>query len=176
MLPIALIMYKRFYIFYIAYLIIVECLILIAISIRISKEALKFECDGCKIKILLGISNKKINISCDKVFFIHVEDITSNNYEKNDFKIILIASSKFRSERMHRISLNFFKKHPYAAYQYSIIKKIYPNYDFYYTLIKRGSLSKYVLLDTIYKSCVYAYFTEAAIEKIKFYRENSQYY
>lgn len=175
-LPTALIISKKFYIFYIIYLIIVECLILMSIFIRINKETLKFQYDGYKFKILLGISSKKINILCDKVFIVHVEDSSSNKDEKNDFKIILIASSKFRSERMLPISLKFLQKHPYVAYQYARMKMLYPEYDFYYTVIKRGGLSKYPLLDAIYKSCVHAYFTEDTIEKIKFYRENSQYY
>ena len=147
-----------------------------AVFIRISNEALKFKNDGYRLKILLGINNKKINITTEKILLVHVENILSEENKIVDFKIILIAGSKFRSDRMIPINEAFLKKYSYIAYHYNRIKIMYPEDNYYYTIIKRGGLNKYPLLDIIYKGCVYAYFTEEAIEKIKFYRENSQYY
>jgi hypothetical protein len=175
-LPAILILSKKVYIFYIVYLIIIESLILMSIFIRISNESLKFKNDGYRLKISIGINNKKVNIITEKVSLVHVEDILSDKGEVIDFKIILIAGSKFRSDRMLPISINFLKKYSYIAYHYNRIKVMQPEDNYYYTIIKRGGLNKYPLLDIIYKTCVYSYFTGEAIEKIKIYRENSQYY
>lgn len=175
-LPTVLFIAREFNIFYITYLIIIEALILIALWIRVNKEYLKFSCDGHKLHISLGPNNKKINLICNKVLLVHVEDINSADHKSKDFKIIIIASSKFRSDRMIPINLNFLKNHPYAAHKYNKIKILHPEYEYYYTIIRRGGLSKYPLLDVIYKNCVYAYFTSDTIEKIKFYRENCEYY
>jgi hypothetical protein len=175
-LPIALFLCKTFNVFYITYLIIIELLISLAILIRINKEALKFKYEEFKLKIFLGINKKPIIINCEKIVLVHIEEISSKDDNHNDFKIILLSTSKFRSERMININLKFLKNHPYAAYQYNRLKILMPEERFYYTIIKRGGLIKYPLLDIIYKICTRAHFTEECIEKIKFYRENSQYY
>jgi hypothetical protein len=154
----------------------IEALILIAIYVRMSNESLKFKNDGYRLNVSLGISSKKINIITEKVSLVHVQETLSDKGEVVDFKIILIATSKFRSDRMLPISINFLKKYSYVAYHYNRIKVMQPENDYYYTIIKRGGLNKYPLLDIIYKTCVYSYFTGEAVEKIKFYRENSQYY
>lgn len=171
-LPAVFIISKKFYIFYIIYLVVLEIMILLYIIIRTSKEALKYRYDGYKLKIILGITSKTINIICDKVVFVHVENDTSQG--KNDFKIILIASSKFRSDRMLAINRKFLKNHAYLAQQYYKIKTQFPENSYYYTIIKRGGLKKYPLLDLIYRSCVYATFSEESIDTIKYYRDNSQ--
>lgn len=175
-LPAVLILSKKFYIFYIVYMIIVEFLILVSVFIRTSNESVKFKNDGYRLRLSLGITNKKLNIITDKVSLVHVEDVLSDKGEVIDFKIILITGSKFRSDKMLPVSINFLKKYSYVAYHYNRIKVIQPENNYYYTIIKRGGLNKYPLLDIIYKTCVYSYFTGEAVEKIKFYRKNSQYY
>lgn len=175
-LPAVLVLSKKFYIFYIAYLVVVEILIFLAIIIRINNETLKFSYDGYRLKLQLGLNGSKINILCDKIALVHVEDYISGEQENIDFKVILISRSRFRSDRMIPISEDFFNKHPFAAHEYRKIKVIHPEDDFYFTIVRRGGLNKYPLLDTIYKSCVYANFTQEAIERIKYYRENSENY
>lgn len=171
-LPAVFILSKKFYIFYIAYLVVLETLILLYIIIRTSKESLKYRYDGYKLKIMLGITSKTINILCDKVVFVHVEEDISQ--DKNDFKIILIALSKFRSNRMLSINEKFLKNHAYLAQKYYKLKTQFPENSYYYTIIRRGGLKKYPLLDLIYRSCVYAIFSEEAIDTIKYYRDNSE--
>ncbi|NMM61557.1 hypothetical protein HBE96_02370 [Clostridium sp. P21] len=175
-MPIILILSKKFYLFYIFYLVVIELLILLAVCIRINKESLTFQYDNYKLKINLGLTRKTINIGGDKVILVHVENFILKDTREKDFKIILLSKSKFRSDRMMPISINFLKKHPYVACQYNRIKIVHPENEYYYTIIKRGGINKYPLLDLIYKSCVYAEFTEEAVEKIKFYRENSESY
>lgn len=175
-LPTVLILSKKVYTFYIIYLVVIESLILVSIFVRVSNESLKFKNDGYRLMLSVGISGKKINIDTEKVSLVHIENVLSDKGEVVDFKIIFITISKFRSDRMIAVNEEFLKKHSYVAYHYNRIKTIEPEHQYYYTIIRRGGLNKYPLLDNIYKTCVHAYFTREAIEKIKFYRENSQYY
>ncbi|WP_243105965.1 hypothetical protein [Clostridium fermenticellae] len=125
------------------------------------------------MKIILGITSKNINIICDKVVFVHVEE-DDETHDSGDFKIILIALSKFRSDRMLPIDERFLKKHAYIAQKYYKLKTNFLENSYYYTIIKRGKFKKYPLLDLIYHSCVYADFSEEAIDTIKYYRDNSK--
>ncbi|KAJ49150.1 putative integral membrane protein [Clostridium tetanomorphum] len=167
-LPIVLILTKIITMFYIVYLVVIECLIIIAIMAKINAESLKFNYDGYKIKVLSGIRREQVNITCNRVVFVHAEDVKSS-IEK-DFFIVLISDSKFRSKKMLPINEKFLKMYPYAAFYYKKIKILNPEKEYFFTIIKRGKLYKYELLDNIYKSCVYAIFTDEAIEKIKEYR------
>jgi hypothetical protein len=143
---------------------------------KVNNELLLFNCDGCRLKIILGVKKSKLVLTCRNVMAVHVErDIYKDdkNIEVPDFKIIVLTDSKFRSNRIIPVNVNFLKKHSYAAGEYSRLKSIYPDKQFYYTVIKRAGIKKYPLLDCIYKNCVYAHFTEDAIDVIKFYRDNS---
>ena len=51
-----------------------------------------------------------------------------------------------------------------------VLEIIYPDTIFYYQVIKRGGLKKYLLLDTIYKNCVKAVYTDDCIQNIKIAR------
>ncbi|KOR26265.1 membrane protein [Clostridium sp. L74] len=137
-----------------------------AIMIRTDREELKFEYSNNKLKIVLGILNKKLNIVCDKVALVHIEKF-NNIYDVEDFSIILLTTSKFRNKRIIKVNEKFLKLHNYAAKFYYKLKRVSPEKDFYYTIIKRGGLKKYYLLDALYRTCVYAHFTEECIEKIK---------
>lgn len=173
-LPLAalLLFADRVPLFYILYLIVIEILIILAIVAKINYENLKFTTNNYRIKIVSGIRRDKINIICNKVVFVHVENIIRKRDREKDFIIILIASSTFRSKRMIPINEKFLRNHPYAAFQYQRIKILNPEKEYAFTIIKKGKLYKYELLDTIYKSCVYAIFSEEAIDKIKEYRNS----
>jgi hypothetical protein len=54
--------------------------------------------------------------------------------------------------------------------EYIKIKKLNPENMFYFLTIRKGSLVKYNLLDTIFKNCVKATYTLDAIENIKIAR------
>jgi hypothetical protein len=160
-LPLVLYFSKQITAFYISYLSLIEVLILLAIMVSINTYNLKFQYDGVKLKISYGIAGR-INILCDKVVFVHVE--------RND-DIILITTSRVRNEKLNEVSLKFLQSHSYVSYYYNRIKNQAPEEDYYYLIIKSGGLFRYQLLDTIYKSCVYAVFSEEAVKKIKKYRE-----
>ncbi|AND83406.1 hypothetical protein GTH52_11310 [Clostridium tyrobutyricum] len=172
-LPTFLYFSKRYTIFYMIYLMIIEILIFLAVIIRTSNELLSFEYNKYKLVIMLGLKRNKINIICDKIILVDVESYTSQSNALEDFKIIILATSKFRSSKMLPVRLEFLKRYSYIAYEYDKFKMIHPEWNIYYTVIKRGGIKKYLLLNYIYKSCVYAHFTEQAIDKIKYYRDNS---
>ena len=92
LLPVILIISKKVYIFYIIYLSIIEVLILMSIFIRVSNESLSFKNDGYRLKLLVGIKIKKVNIITEKVLLVHAENVVSANGEVIDFKIIIITS------------------------------------------------------------------------------------
>jgi hypothetical protein len=160
-LPVVLYFSKQITAFYISYLSIIEVLILFAIIVSVNSYNLQFEYDGIKLKIRYGIAGS-INILCDKVVFVHVE--------RND-DIIFITTSRFRNERLNEVNLKFLQSHSYVSYYYNRIKTQAPEEDYYYFIIKSGGLFRYSLLDTIYRGCVCAVFSEEAVKKIKRYRE-----
>jgi hypothetical protein len=133
-LPIAFILSGKFYLFYIIYLIIIEILIFLVSIIKMSNESLKFYCDGYKLKIIFGIKRDSIKIICEKVILVHVEKYENQNKNKikdiDDFKIIILATSKFRNNRMIAVDLNFLKRYPYVADHYINLKSIYPEKNF----------------------------------------------
>ncbi|MBU5486133.1 hypothetical protein KQI86_17590 [Clostridium sp. MSJ-11] len=169
-LPFALILIDKVNIFYIIYLLLIEILIIIAILSKINNENFKINNDNYKIKIISGLKRDGLNIMCNKVAFVHIENYIRKSDKSKDFSIIIIASSKFRSDKMIPINEKFLKNHPYVAYHYNKIKILSPEKDYFFTIIKKGRYLKYELLDIIYRNCVYAQFTEETIDKIKEYR------
>lgn len=157
-------------VFYLTYLIFIELLILASVLIRSSKEKLEFYYKNNRLKVYLGFRNKKLNIVCDKVKLIHVEKYT-DVYGNEDFKIILLATSTFRSQRMVLVNNRFLKNHPYVFHYYKKLEGMHPHTLCYYTIVKRGGAKKYYLLDALYRTCVYSDFTEECIEKIKILRK-----
>ena len=91
--------------------------------------------------------------------------------KRRDFRIILLSSSKFKNDKMIPVSMNFLKNHAYVACHYNKIKIQNPSRMYFYTIINKGGAKKYKLIDIIYSTCVYAYFTEETVEKIKLYRD-----
>lgn len=161
-LPIALVITKETNVFYIVYLALIETLIIIAIIRKINNENLKIFDECYKIKVVSGIKKESLTIICNKVALVHVEE--------KDFSVVIIATAKFRNKKVFPISEKFLKNHGYIAHYYNKMKILNPEKDYFYVIIKRGKYLKYKLLDIIYKNCVYAYFTDETIEKIKEYR------
>lgn len=85
-------------------------------------------------------------------------------------EIIIISTMSFRNKSLRPIVKGFLKKYPKVQEE---LKKV-SNYDnqkkYYFQIIRKGGLSKYLLLDTIYKNCVKAIYTNDCIENIKIAR------
>lgn len=146
------------------YLCVIEILIILILLRNSNYYSLKFVCSNNRLKIKSGLFIKESLILCDKVSVVHT------NKEKEELEIILITSAKFKNKWLKPITQGFIKRYPEAAEEYLRIKKLTPEQQFYFQIIRRGALKKYLLLDTIYKNCVGAKYTASAIENIKIAR------
>ena len=148
-----------------SYLGIIESLIIVECINKLNYYNLKFSCVNSKLKFKSGLFSNESVILCDKVVIVHTDK------RKEDMDIILISTVKFRNKYLKQISAAFLKKYPEASEEYIKIKKINPEESYYFQIIKRGALKKYILLDEIYRNCVRASYTASAIENIKIARE-----
>ncbi|KGK90697.1 hypothetical protein [Clostridium sp. HMP27] len=172
-IPAILIYTKKLSLFYIVYAGIIQFLIIISMLVKKHNEHIKFKIiENYRLYIELGLFKKKINILCDNIEIVHAESFKRKSDGKEDFKIIMITSSKFKSEYVVPVNSKLFKLHPFIAHRYKKRKMLYPEKSYFFTVIKKGKLYKYVLLDMIYRRCVNAEFTYEAIDRIKEYRES----
>ncbi|MBS5884833.1 MAG: hypothetical protein E6300_17060 [Clostridium sp.] len=148
-----------------AYLALIEGLIIISCINKLNYYRLRFYCNNNKLKFKSGLFSKESVILCDKVAVVHTDKT------KEEMDIILIATVRFRNKYLKPVTKAFIKKYPEAAEEYLKVKKINPEENYYFQVIKRGALKKYNLLDEIYKNCVRASYTSSAIENIKIARE-----
>lgn len=148
-----------------SYLGIIELLIVVDCINKLNYYNLKFSCINNKLKLKSGLFSKESVILCDKVVIVHTDKC------KEEMDIIIISTVRFRNKYLKPVSKAFFKKYPEASEEYIKIKKINPEDSYYFQVIKRGALSKYILLDEIYRNCVKASYTASAIENIKIARE-----
>lgn len=148
-----------------SYLGVIETLIIVECINKLNYYNLKFSCINSKLKFKSGLFAKESVILCDKVVIVHTDKF------KEEMDIILISNVKFRNKYLKPVSKDFLKKYPEASEEYIRIKKINPEDNYYFQLIRRGALKKYILLDEIYKNCVRASYTASAIENIKIARE-----
>ena len=150
------------------YLAVIEVLILFAIIIKINFYKLDFYCSNNKLKFKSGLFSKESLLICDKVGIVHT------NKSKEEMEIVVITTVKFKNKWLKPITKTFLQKHPEAGHEYLRLKRINPDTVFYFQIIKRGALDKYILLDTIYKNCVKAVYTASAIENIKVSRNQKE--
>lgn len=167
-LPIILFLFRLYDIFYITYVVIVELLIIIAIAAKINKDKLIFTCNNSRLRIISGIRRRNLIIPCDKVALVHVENV--NTAIEKDFSIIIMFSIIVRNKGIIKVNEKFLSNHPYVAFHYKKLKILNPEKNFSFSIIKKGGVYKYQLLDIIYKNCVNAIFTEETVDKIKEYR------
>ncbi len=166
-LPVVLLITKQINIFFISYLCVIESLILISVLARYNEEYLKFEVYEDKILIAILGGRIKYKIHYSKVAIIHT--IPQERY----FDILIITKSKFRNKRMRIVTNKVLEKFPGIGKHYVKVKM--PNDgDYYYFILKRGGIKKYMLLDLLFKYCVSAIFTENAIKHIKEYRKQNK--
>lgn len=160
-MPLALYFSGKLTTFFIIYLVIIEIMVFASIVTKAHGEKLLFDCDSEKLKIQDGLFNTSYNLACDKVALVHTENIGK------DIQLIILSTSRFRNKKIKEIDIEFLKKHAYLSHEYKRIKKLYPENNYYYMIIKNGGCYKYKLLIDIYKNCVKAVYTDEAIENIK---------
>lgn len=169
-LPFILIFFKILDVFFVAYLIAIELLIIIAIIAKINMERLKFSYSNGRLYISSGITKEVTIIPCDKVEFVHVQDVVRKYDKEKDFIIIILLSFNIRSRGIHKINEKFLIEYPFVAYKYNKLKVLNPENNYSFTIISKGRFFKYKLLDLIYSKCVNASFSEETIDKIIEYR------
>jgi heme/copper-type cytochrome/quinol oxidase subunit 4 len=160
-MPLSLYFSRKLTLFFIIYLIVIEIMVLLSVFLRMHTEKLKFSCEDEKLRIRDGLFRRGYVLACDKVVLVHTEK------QDDDIQIVLVTSSRFRNKKIKEIDLEFLRKHAYLSHEYTRIKKIYPENNYYYILVKNGGYNKYKLLSEIYKNCVRANYTDDTVENIK---------
>ncbi|WP_294378022.1 hypothetical protein [uncultured Clostridium sp.] len=164
LLPIAIVLTNLTRIFYLSYLGVIEFLIVISIIIRLNYYKVTYRCANNRLIFKIGIFTKESLIICDKVAIVHT---SKSDY---DLEIVIITSVKFKNKSLRNVDKNFFKRYPQVESEYNYITKLNPDKEYYFQVIRRGGLKKYLLLDIIYKNCVQAIYTEESIQNIKIAR------
>ena len=163
-LPIVLMVTRLTTIFYISYVIFIDLLIVIAIIIKMNCYRVEHRCSNNRLIFKAGIFVKEHLIVCDKVVLVHT------NKSEYDLEIVLITSVIFKNKGLRPINKNFLNRYPQIDEEYNDIKQQNPKRDYYFQIVKRGGLKKYLLLDSIYKNCVKAIYTDESIQNIKIAR------
>lgn len=151
------------------YLLILEILIFLSILNKVNFYKLKFSCSNNKLKFKSGLFSKENILICDKIAIVHA------NNTKEEMEIIIVTTMKFRNKSLKPISKSFLQRYPEANHEYLKLKRLNPEEAYYFQIIKRGALNKYILLETIYKNCVKAVYTTSAIDNIKIARRQNEF-
>ena len=165
-LPIAFIITNLTTFFYLTYLGVIEFLIVISMIIKLNYYKVEFKCLNNKLTFTTGILTKRYLIICDKVVLVHT---VKSDY---DLEIIMVTTVNFKNKSLRKVDDNFLRRYPSIKTNLDYIKKISGDDDrkYYFQVIRRGGLKKYLLLDCIYKNCVKAIYTEQSIQNIKIAR------
>ncbi|KEH98379.1 hypothetical protein [Clostridium botulinum] len=164
LLPSVLYFSREFYTFFIVYLVFIEVLIIIVMFIKSDKEYLNYKIDT-KIRVVNGIFGGRYVVPCDKVEMVHTLK------DGGDLRIIIVLRSKFRNSKIKLVGPYFLKRQKWIKKYYEELKEKSIFNQCYYFVIYKGGYNKYQLLDSIYRNCVQAHFTDDCIKRIKEYRE-----
>lgn len=164
MLPMALLLTGLTTIFYMSYVLFIEILIVMAIIIKMNGYKVEYRYLSNRLMFKTGIFTKENLIICNKVSLVHT------NKSEFDLEIVLITNVVFKNSALRLVDKNFLKRYPQIVKEYDAIKQINPKNEYYFQVIKRGGLKKYLLLDSIYRHCVKAVYTDESIQNIKIAR------
>ena len=164
LLPMTLLVTGLTTIFYISYVFLIEFLIVIAVIIKMNGYTVEYRYLSNRLVFKTGIFTKENLIICDKVVLVHT---SKSDY---DLEIVLITNVIFKNGKLRQVDKNFLKRYPKIVKEYDTIKQINHQNEYYFQVIKRGGLKKYLLLDSIYRNCVKAVYTDESIQNIKIAR------
>ena len=151
-------------IFFLVYLLIIELLIISAVINKLNYYSLRYSYNANKLNIKNGLFANNNLILCDKVILVHTEKMES------DMEIIIISTMNFRNKNLRPVVNGFLKKYPKVDEELKKISNGNNQQIYYFQIIRKGGLRKYLLLDTIYKNCVKAIYTNDSIQNIKIAR------
>ena len=146
------------------YLLVLEILILLSILNKVDFYKLKFSCGNKS-----GLFSKDSILICDKIAIVHT------NNTKEDIEIIIVTTMRFRNKSLKPISKSFLQRYPEANHEYLKLRRLNPEETYYFQVIRKGALNKYILLEVIYKNCVKAIYTSSAIDNIKIARMQNEF-
>lgn len=150
--------------FYIIYVLVLELLIILAVLKKRDYTKIDYLYKNNRLKFKSGLFSQTNTILCDTILIVHTDGI------EDYMKIILVSNTKLRNKRMRPISKGFLKKYPEVAKLYKKLRKLEPNEKYYFQIVKKGGLRKYLFLDEVFKYCVKADYTEECIQNIKIAR------
>ena len=151
-------------IFFLVYLLIIELLIISAVINKLNYYSLRYSYNANRLNIKNGLFANNNLILCDKVILVHTEKMES------DMEIIIISTMNFRNKNLRPVVNGFLKKYPKVDEELKKISNGNNQQIYYFQIIRKGGLRKYLLLDTIYKNCVKAIYTNDSIQNIKIAR------
>lgn len=163
-LPMTLLITGLTTIFYVSYVFFIEFLIVISIIIKMNGYKVEYRYLSNRLMFKTGIFTKENLIICDKVALVHT------NKSDYDLEIVVITNVIFKNSALRPVDKNFLKRYPQIVKEYDSIKQINPKNEYYFQVIRRGGLKKYLLLDSIYRHCVKAIYTDESIQNIKIAR------
>lgn len=163
-LPVILFLTNLLTLFYTSYLIFIEVLIFMAVIMKLNYYKVEYRCANNRLMFKTGILTKENLILCDKVVLVH-----TNSYDY-DLEIIIITNTNFKNSYLRPVQENFLKRYSEIKPYYKKIKEKNPDKKYYFQVIKRGGLKKYLLLDSVYRNCVKAVYTDESIQNIKIAR------
>ena len=114
----------------VAFLILIELLIFIAIIRKANSCTLKFVCANNKLKFSTGLFSSYAYIQCDRVAIVHT------NKEREEMEIIIVTRGKIKNQKMKPINKEFVKKYEEAAVEYKRLKTINKDMVYYFKIIK----------------------------------------
>ena len=150
--------------FYIIYVLVLELLIILAVLKKRDYTKIDYMYKNNRLKFKSGLFSQTNTILFDTIFIVHTDGI------EDYMKIILVSNTKLRNKRMRPISKGFLKKYPEVAKLYKKLRKIEPDEKYYFQIVRKGGLRKYLFLDEVFKYCVKADYTEECIQNIKIAR------
>ncbi|EQB89310.1 hypothetical protein J2Z44_000874 [Clostridium punense] len=160
LLPIVLQLSGNFNMFFIFYLVLIETLIIFSMVIRHNEEYLVYKLEGTRLTIIVGARKRRYNISTEKVAIVH----TIKN--EKIFDLMIVTKSRFRNKRLGHLDFRVLEKYPEVEKVYNKVKMPEEG-PYFFFIIRKGGMRKYLLLNLLYKYSSNAIFTESAVERIK---------
>lgn len=152
-----------------SYLLLLEVLIFLSIIRKIDFYRLIFLCSNNRLKFKSGLFSKEGVLSCDKVAIVHT------NNTRESMEIIIVTTTRLRNKSVKPITKAFLQRYPEVNHEYLKLKRMNLEENFYFQVVKKGALNKYILLEVIYKNCVKAIYTTEAIDNIKIARRQNEF-
>lgn len=150
------------------FLVILEIAIILCIIVMKDRITINYTCENNILRLKQGMFKSYRRISCDKIKLIHTEN------KNGDIDLVIVTTTRIGNRQLRLVGRSFLNKYPMAAKEYKKVKKINPDKNYFYLVIKNGGYKKFIMLDAIYKNSVTATFTADTIENIKIARSQKE--